>query len=136
MRRDVVVSIRVPASHAIRHYGRLTVWAVGCALAVVAIHLAAPGYGARIGSYRSGVATLAAFALASTYTIRKRWIWLTVRVMRIAARMPHAIAHRLLLADRLESWRLYHVILSVGVLLPLCWHMEQGASASRLEAAL
>jgi hypothetical protein len=136
MRRDGVVSIRVPASHAIRHYGRLTVWAVGCALAVVAIHLAAPGYGARIGSYRSGVATLAAFALASTYTIRKRWMWLTVRVMRIAARMPHAIAHRLLLADRLESWRLYHVILGTGVLLPLWWHIEHGGSASRLEAAL
>lgn len=136
MRRDGVMSIRVPASHANRHFGRLTLWALGCALAVAAIGLAIPGYGARIGSYRSGVATLAAFALASTYTIRKRWMWLTVRVMRIAARMPHAIAHRLLLADRLESWRLYHVILGVGVLLPLWWHIEQGGIASRLEAAL
>ena len=136
MRRDGVMSIRVPASHATRHFGRLTLWAAGCALAVVAIHLTTPGLGARIGSYRSGVATLAAFALASTYTIRKRWMWLTVRVMRIAARMPHAIAHRLLLADRLESWRLYHVILGAGVLLPLWWHMEQGGGASRVEAAL
>lgn len=136
MRRDGVMSIRVPASHAARHYGRLTLWAVGCALAVVAIHLAAPGYGARIGSYRSGVLTLAAFALASTYTIRKRWMWLTVRVMRIAARTPHAIAQRILLADRLESWRLYHVILGVAVLLPLWWHMDQESSASRLEASL
>jgi len=136
MRRDGVMSIRVPASHAVGHYGRLTLWALGCALAVVAIHLAVPGFGARLGSYRSGVATLAAFALASTYTLRKRWMWLTVRVMRVAARMPHAIAHRLLVADRLESWRLYHVILGIGVLLPLWWHMEQGAGASRLEAAL
>jgi hypothetical protein len=137
MRRDAgVVSIRVPASHAARHFGRLTLWAVGCALAVVAIHLAAPGFGGRLGSYRSGIATLAAFALASTYTLRKRWMWLTVRVMRIAVRMPHAIAHRLLIADRLESWRLYHVILGAAVLLPLWWHMDQGASASWLEAAL
>ncbi len=136
MRRDGVVSIRVPASHATGHYGRLTAWAAGCAVVVIAIHLAAPGYAARLGSYRSGIATAGAFALASTYTIRKRWIWLTVRVMRVAAGMPHAIAHRLLVADRLESWRLYHVIFGTGVLLPLWWHIEQGSGASHLEAAL
>jgi hypothetical protein len=136
MKHDGVISVRVPASHAVRHFGRLTLWAVGCAIVVVAIHLATPGYGARLGAYRSGAATIAAFALAAAYTIRKRWMWLTVRVMRVAARMPHAIAHRMLLADRLESWRLVHVILGVAALLPLWWHMEQGVTASRLEAAL
>jgi len=136
MQRETAVGAHVPASHAPGHYGRLTLWAVGCALAVVAIHLAAPGWGARLGSWRSGIATLIALALASSYSIRKRWMWLTVRIMRVAARMPHAIAHRLLIADRLESWRLYHVILGVGVLLPLWWHIEQGGTASRLEAAL
>jgi hypothetical protein len=134
--RDGAASVQVPASHAADHYGRLTLWVLGCAIAVVAIHLLMPGIGARLGSWRSGTATLAAFALASTYSIRKRWMWLTVRVMRTAARMPHAIAHRLLMADRLESWRLYHVIVGVAVILPLWWHMQQGAAASRLEAAL
>ncbi len=136
MQRDTAVDVHVPASHVPGHYGRLTLWAVGCGLVVAAIHVAAPGYAARLDSWRSGIATLAAFALASTYTLRKRWMWLTVRVMRIAARMPHVIAHRMLIADRLESWRLCHVVLGVGVLLPLWWHIEQGTGASRLEAAL
>jgi hypothetical protein len=136
MRRDGVVSIRVPASHQTRHFGRLTFWALGAALAALVLHAAEPGPGARLGAYRSGIITVAAFALASTYTIRKRWMWLTVRVMRIAARMPHAIAHRLLIADRLESWRLYHVIVGGAVLLPFWWHLDQGAGPSRLEAAL
>ncbi len=136
MRREGVVSIRVPASHQTRHFGRLTFWTLGSALAAIILHAVLPGIGARLGSYRSGILTVAAFALASTYTIRKRWMWLTVRVMRVAARMPHAIAHRMLLADRLESWRLYHVIIGAAVLLPLWWHLDQGAGASRLEAAL
>jgi hypothetical protein len=136
MRREGVVSIRVPASHEIRHFGRLTFWALGAALAALIVHAALPGTSARLGSYRSGLVTVAVFALASGYTIRKRWMWLTVRVMRVAARMPHAIAHRMLIADRLESWRLYHVIIGAAVLLPFWWHLDQGAGASRLEAAL
>jgi hypothetical protein len=136
MRRDAVVSIRVPASHAVRHFGRLTFWALGTAVAMIIIHLALPAYGARLGSYRTGIITAAGFALAATYTMRKRWVWLTVHVMRIAARMPHAVAHRVLVADRLESWRLYHVIIGAAVLLPFWWHIDQGIGASRLEAAL
>jgi hypothetical protein len=136
MQPDAAAAVHVPASHAAARYGHLTLWALGCALAVAVIHLAMPGVGPRLGAYRSGIATLAGFALASTYTVRKRWMWLGVRVMRVAARMPHAVAHRLLVADRLQSWRLYHVILGVAVLLPLWWHMEQGTRASALEAAL
>ncbi len=136
MRCDGVVSIRVPASHQARHFGRLTFWALGATLAAAVVHAAMPGLGARLGSYRSGIVTAALFALASIYTIRKRWMWLTVRVMRIAARMPHTIAHRMLIADRLESWRLYHVIIGAAVLAPFWWHLDQGAGASRLEAAL
>jgi hypothetical protein len=136
MQREAAASVHVPASHGAGRYGRLTLWALGCALVVAAIHLGMPGLAQRLGAYRSGILTLIGFALASTYAVRKRWMWLGVRVMRVASRMPHAIAHRILIADRLESWRVYHVILGVGVLLPLWWHMEQGAGASRLEAAL
>ncbi len=133
---DAAVSLRVPASHTPAHYGRLTLWAVGCAVLAVFVHIALPGYGLRLGSYRSGIATLAAFALAACYSVRKRWMWLSVRVMRIAARMPHRVAHRLLIADRLESWRLYHVMAGAAVILPLWWHVEPGAGPSPLEAAL
>jgi hypothetical protein len=125
------------AEHTARHFGRLMLWALGCALCVVAIHLAAPRYGARLGSYRSGIATLAGFALAAFYTVRKRWMWLSVRIMRLAMRMPGAVAHRLLLADRLESWRRFHVIIGVVVIAPLWWHMEGGSTGpNRLEAVL
>jgi hypothetical protein len=128
--------ISVPAAHATWRYGRLTAWAVGSALGVVAIHLAAAPWGARLGSYRSGILTVAVFLLASAYSLRKRGMWISVRMMRLAMRMPTAIAHRLLHADRLESWRLFHVIAGVAVLLPLWWHIEQGGGMSRLEAAL
>ena len=128
---------QLAARHTARHFGRLTRWALGCGLSVVAIHLAVPSLGARLGSDGSGIATLAVFALAACYTIRKHWMWLSVRTMRLAVRMPHAIAHRILIADRLESWRLFHVILGVAVIAPLWWHMEQGGTGpSRLEAAL
>lgn len=126
---------QLSAKHTERRFGRLTMWALGCGLCVVVIHLTR--WGAGLGSYRSGIATLVGFGLASCYTVRKRWMWLSVRAMRLASRMPHPIAHRLLLADRLESWRLVHVIIGVAVIGPLWWHMEQGGTGpSRLEAAL
>jgi hypothetical protein len=125
------------AEHTLRNFGRLTLWALGCAVAVVAIHLAAPNYGVRLGPYRSGIVALAGFALAAWYPLRKRWMWLSVRFMRLAVRMPHAVAHRILLADRLESWRRVHVIIGVAVIAPLWWHLEQGSvGPSRLESVL
>jgi hypothetical protein len=133
MTTNSAAGVSISAARAGRQRGRLTLWAAGCALAVSAIHLLAPAY---LGPYGSGIATLAAFALAAAYTMRKRSMWLSLHAMRLAARMPHAMAHRLLIADRLESWRLVHVILGAAVLFPLWWHMEQGGGASRLEAAL
>jgi hypothetical protein len=136
MERDAAASVHVPASHAAGHYGRLTLWALGCAVVVAAVHLATPGLAQRLGAYRSGIATLAGFGLASLYSVRKRWMRMAVRVMRVVSRMPHAVAHRMLIADRLESWRVYHVILGVGVVLPLWWHLEQGFHPSWLESSL
>ncbi len=125
------------AEHTARHFGRLTLWALGCGLCVVAIHLAPPRYGVWLGPYRSGIANVAGFALAAFYTVRKRWMWLSVRIMRLAMRMPRAVAHRLLLADRLESWRRFHVIIGVAVIAPLWWHMQgAGTGPNRLEAVL
>ncbi|HZY59353.1 MAG TPA: hypothetical protein VFE56_06290 [Candidatus Binataceae bacterium] len=136
MPRDSAAAISVPAAHAGRHFGLLTIWALGCALLIAGLHLATAGYGIRLGPYRSGIATTAAFALAAIYSLRKRLIWVSLHTMRVAARMPPAIAHRLLVADRLESWRFAHVLIGVGVLIPLWWHIGQGTGATRLEAAL
>jgi hypothetical protein len=135
MQRDAAAAIRVPAAHAGRHFGRLCFWAVGWALLIAGLQVATAGYGVR-GSYRTGIATAVVLALAAAYSLRKRRMWLSLHLMRLAMRMPSAIAHRLLIADRLESWRFVHVLIGVGVLLPLWWHVRQGAGATRLEAAL
>src|SRR5260370_10040899 len=136
MQRDSDAALCVPAAHAGRNFGLLAIWAGYCALLIVGLHVATAGYGARFGPYRSGIATAAAFALAAIYSLRKRLIWLSLHTMRVAARMPPTLAHRLLVADRLESWRFAHVLLGVGVLIPLWWHVGQGTGATRLEAVL
>jgi len=136
MGHDTVAGIGVPGAHAGRHFGLLTIWAVGCALLIAGLHVATAGYGGRLGPYRSGIATAGVFALAAMYSLRKRRMWVSLRFMRLAMRMPTAIAHRMLIADRLESWRFVHVLIGVGVLLPLWWHVGQGAGTTRLEAAL
>src|SRR5271167_5246058 len=116
MRRDTAVGIGVPAAHTGRHFGLLTIWAVGCALLIAGFHVVTAGYGARLGPYHSGIATAAVFALAAMYSLRKRRMWVSLRFMRLAMRMPAALAHRLLIADRLESWRFAHVLNGVGEL--------------------
>jgi hypothetical protein len=136
MQRDTATAIRVPAAYSGRHFGRLSIWAVGWALVIMGLHLVTAGYGMRLGPYRTGIATAVAFGLAAAYSLRKRRMWLSLHMMRWAMRMPSALAHRLLIADRLESWRFVHVLIGVGVLLPLWWHVGQSAGATRLEAAL
>lgn len=118
------------------HYGRLTMWVAGWALAIVVTHLATSGYAAHLGSFQTGVATLIAFALASSYAIRKRWMWLNVRAMRLAAQLPQPIANWWRQTDRLETWRMAHVILGIAVLLPLWLHIDQSAGPTRLEAII
>src|SRR5260370_10407178 len=134
MQRDSDAALCVPAAHAGRNFGLLAIWAGYCALLIVGLHVATAGYGAGCGPYRSGIATAAAFALAAIYSLRKRLIWVPLHTMRVAARMPPTLAHRLLVADRLESWRFVHVLIGVGVLIPLWWHVGQGTGATRLEA--
>ena len=50
-------------------------------------------------------------------------------------RLPRRIALRMVLFDRLETWRTAHITLGVFALLPFWWHVEVGP-ASRLEVAL
>lgn len=89
----------------------------------------------RLGSYRTGILTLSVFVLAILYYVRKRNLWLSARWLRIAARMPQAAARRLVLFDRLETWRMIHVTVGVLMLLPFWWHTEAGP-ATPLETML
>jgi hypothetical protein len=93
---------------------------------VAAAHALTPGLPARLGSYRTGIATLAVFLIAILYYVRKRNLWISARWLRLASRLPRAIARPLVRLDRLESWRLIHVTAGALMLLPFWWHTQAG----------
>jgi hypothetical protein len=113
----------------------VTLWAALCGVAVVAIHAATPDLPLRLGSYRTGVIAAAAVALAVIYSARKHSLWLSVRILRLAMRLPRPLARRLVLIDRLETWRTIHITIGVFALLPFWWHIDAGP-ATTIESAL
>lgn len=113
----------------------VTLWAVICGAAVVAVHTATAPIPGQLGSYRTGIITITTFALAALYSARKRNLWLSVRWLRLATRLPRKIARALIVVDRLETWRTAHITLGVLVLLPFWWHIDAGR-ATMLERAL
>jgi hypothetical protein len=113
----------------------VTLWALVCGVAVVAVHAATGAIPGRLGSYRSGIITILSFTLAILYSVRKHTLWLSVRWLRLAVRMPRSIARRLILMDRLETWRTMHITIGVMALLPFWWHVDAGR-ATLLERAL
>jgi hypothetical protein len=113
----------------------VTLWALLCGAAVVAVHAATGAIPDRLGSYRSGIITILTFALAAVYSARKRTLWLSVRWLRLAMRLPRSIARRLILMDRLETWRTMHLTIGVIALLPFWWHVDAGR-ATLLERTL
>ncbi|MGD0291279.1 MAG: hypothetical protein ABSC63_16710 [Candidatus Binataceae bacterium] len=113
----------------------VTLWALLCGAAVVAVHTVTGALPGRLGSYRSGIITILSFTLAALYSVRKHTLWLSVRWLRLATRMPRSIARRLILMDRLQTWRTMHITIGVMVLLPFWWHVDAGR-ATLLERAL
>jgi hypothetical protein len=104
-------------------------------LLVFVAHELTPFVPARLGSYRTGIATLVVMLIAVLYYIRKRNLWISARWLRVAALMPQAIARRIVIFDRLESWRIVHVTAGALMLLPFWWHTEAGP-ATPLETVL
>jgi hypothetical protein len=113
----------------------MMLWGAFCASTLIALHQLSAGWAAEQGSYRTGVLTLSAFLLAALYPVRKYTLWLSLHVLRLASRLPHPWAVRVLLLDRLETWRVVHVTLGVFAMLPLWWHLQFGRQ-SLLELAL
>jgi hypothetical protein len=121
-----------------RHHYRLGSAAIAAAFAgliVIAAHALTPSVPSRLGSYRTGIATLAVFLIAILYYVRKRNLWISARWLSIAAKLPHALARPLVTLDRLESWRLLHVTAGAMMLLPFWWHTQAGP-ATPLESML
>jgi hypothetical protein len=104
----------------------VTLWAVICGAAVAALHAFTSGVPGRLGSYRTGIITISVFALAALYSARKHTLWVSVRWLRMATRLPRSIARRLILMDRLEAWRTIHITIGVLALLPFWWHVDAG----------
>jgi hypothetical protein len=114
----------------------VTLWVAICGVVVFAIHTATAFVPERLGSYRTGIIAIISFVLAAVYSVRKHTLWLSVRWLRVAARLPRAIARRLVLMDRLETWRTLHITIGVLALLPFWWHLNAGGNATLLERCL
>lgn len=104
----------------------MLLWGGYCASTVVALHKLTANWGLQEGPYRTGILTLSVFLLALLYPVRKYTLWFSLRFIRLASRLPHAWGVRLLLIDRLETWRVAHVTLGVFAMLPFWWHTASG----------
>lgn len=113
----------------------MTLWGALCGSTIIALHKLSAEWGSAEGSYRTGIFALSLFVLAALYPVRKYTLWFSLRYMRLASRLPRAWAVRLLLLDRLETWRVAHVTLGVLAMLPFWWHTQFGRR-SLLELAL
>lgn len=113
----------------------VVLWAVLCAIAVIGLHEVTPSVPSRLGTYRTGIITVIMFAFAASYSLRKRMLWFSVRLLRRAMFLPRKLALRLVLFDRLEAWRAAHITIAVFALLPFWWHID-GGRATTLETAL
>jgi hypothetical protein len=112
-----------------------TLWMIACAAGVAIICALTHRYAARLGADRTGIITVAAFTLTALYSARKHTLWASVRWLRFTSRMPRGIARRLVLLDRLETWRFGHLTLGMLALIPFWWH-SHGGVASPLEETL
>jgi len=111
-------------------------WVLLWGVVVFTLHAVTAGYGQYIGAYWSGSISLAGFIAIAWYSVRKRNVWFSVRLLRATGRLlPGGVQRLLLYLDRLESWRAYHVSAGLLVLVPLWWHLDTGLM-SPLEALL
>ncbi len=104
----------------------MLIWSMFCGSSVVALYKLFAGWASRAGAYRTGILTTGIFMLAALYPVRKQALWLSLRYTRWIARLPRPLGVRLLVLDRLESWRIVHVSAGVFSLLPFWWHTQFG----------
>jgi len=102
-------------------------WMVLCALVVIIAHSAGQVRGLKVSEYWSGSISLTGFVMLGWYSVRKRSLWFSLRVLRITGRiLPASWQQRMIVVDRLETWRAVHITLGILVALPLWWHMSSG----------
>ena len=100
-------------------------WMLLCGIVVIVAHTVAARRGAIVTEYWSGTIALIGFIALGWYSVRKRSLWFSLRMLRATARIlsPHW-QQRVVVMDRLETWRAVHITLGILVILPLWWHMS------------
>jgi len=102
-------------------------WMVLCALFVLVAHSLGEARGLKVSEYWSGTISLVGFVFLGWYSLRKRSLWFSLRVLRMTGRiLPASWQQGTIVADRLETWRAVHITLAILVALPLWWHMSSG----------
>ncbi len=110
--------------------------AIGCGVLVVLIRFATLRVEQRVGVYLSGIITAIMFIAVGLYSVRKRNLWFSLRILYLARKvLPKPLFETAVFVDRLESWRAAHVVIAMLSLLPLWWHMQSHLMGP-LEAAL
>ncbi|HKN01821.1 MAG TPA: hypothetical protein VJX23_15000 [Candidatus Binataceae bacterium] len=113
-----------------------TLWSLLCGIVVLVAHAFTVQYGRQMGAYWSGTIALIFFVVIGWYSVRKRTLWFSVRMLRTTARfLPAGLQRQLVMSDRLETWRALHITLGMLTILPLWWHMSTGLM-SPVEAVL
>ncbi len=108
-----------------RVQGTLALVAIAVLLVIV-VHTATAGLARTLGSYRTGLLTLAMFAAAALYRVRKRSLRSSLHIQRAAKILPAPIRRWMVTMDRLETWRRFHLAIGVLAALPFWWHMQSG----------
>jgi hypothetical protein len=122
---DAYVMETARPQRAIRISPTLALVAVA-ALVVIVVHTATAGLAGTLGSYRTGLLTLAMFAAAALYRVRKRSLRSSLRIQRTSQFLPAPIRRWMVTMDGLRVWRRFHLAIGVLAALPLWWHMESG----------
>jgi hypothetical protein len=112
------------------------IWAIICGILVVLAHALTADMGVRLGAYWSGLITLVSFLAAALYSARRHMLRVSVRFMKFAMLFPQTVARRLVVLDRLETWRLTHIAFGMFALLPLWWHTDRTVHANTVEILL
>lgn len=110
--------------------------AIGCGVLVVVVRFLVRGFEPRVGVYVSGIITALMFVSVGLYSVRKRNLWFSLRMLYLARRIfPKSLFGLAVFMDRLETWRAAHVVIAMLSLLPFWWHMQRHLMGP-LEAAL
>jgi len=100
-----------------------------CSFLVVGLGTLSAGLARSWSAYWTGGCALAGFALAASYSLRKRSLLFSVRWLDWIGLKSHSrggaatLQSRIRWLDNLKTWRSAHVLLGVGTLLPLWWHI-------------